>query len=133
MTPTTDQVRAAGGLVCRDDGRIAIVHRPRYDDWSLPKGKLEEGESWEQAALREVHEETGVRAELGEELASDSYTDSKGRPKTVRWWRMRAVGEDGFAPDDEVDELRWATADEAARLLTYAHDRELVRLGCGPS
>jgi 8-oxo-dGTP diphosphatase len=123
----TKHVRAAGGLVVRDDGRIAVVHRPRYDDWSLPKGKLDGGEGWEDAALREVHEETGVRAELGDELASDEYTDSKGRPKTVRWWRMRVVADDGFAADDEVDELRWVTPEEAASLLSYEHDRRLVQ------
>jgi 8-oxo-dGTP diphosphatase len=128
MPASSQPVRAAGGLVQRDDGRIAIVHRPRYDDWSLPKGKLDDGETWEQAALREVHEETGVRAELGEELPSDSYTDNKGRPKTVRWWRMRTVGDDGFAPDDEVDELRWVTPEEAAALLSYDHDRRLVQM-----
>jgi 8-oxo-dGTP diphosphatase len=128
MPASSQPVRAAGGLVERDDGRIAVVHRPRYDDWSLPKGKLDDGETWEQAALREVHEETGVRAELGEELPSDSYTDNKGRPKTVRWWRMRTVGDDGFAPDDEVDELRWVTPEEAATLLSYDHDRRLVQM-----
>jgi 8-oxo-dGTP diphosphatase len=128
MTRSGDSVRAAGGLVQRDDGRIAVVHRPRYDDWSLPKGKLDDGETWEQAALREVQEETGVRAELGEELPSDSYTDHKGRPKTVRWWRMRALGDDGFSPDDEVDELRWLTPEEATGLLSYDHDRRLVEL-----
>jgi 8-oxo-dGTP diphosphatase len=128
MPASSQPVRAAGGLVQRDDGRIAVVHRPRYDDWSLPKGKLDDGETWEQAALREVHEETGVRAELGEELPSDSYTDNKGRPKTVRWWRMRTVGDDGFAPDDEVDELRWVTPEEAAALLSYDHDRRLVQM-----
>lgn len=118
-------VRAAGGLVVRD-GRVAAVHRPRYDDWSLPKGKLEAGESWEDAALREVEEECGLRCALGEELPADEYTDHKGRPKTVRWWRM-AVDEDvGFAPDDEVDELRWLTPAEASVLLSYEHDRGLV-------
>jgi 8-oxo-dGTP diphosphatase len=120
------QVRAAGGLVTDDEGRIAVVHRPRYDDWSLPKGKLEPGESWEDAALREVREETGLRAELGEELPSDEYTDNKGRSKTVRWWRMRPVEDLGFTPDDEVDELRWVTPAEAAELLSYDHDKSLV-------
>jgi 8-oxo-dGTP diphosphatase len=122
----TKQVRAAGGLVLGDDGRVAVVHRPRYDDWSLPKGKLEAGESWEDAALREVEEECGLRCSLGEELPSDEYTDNKGRPKKVRWWRMDVREDVGFTPDDEVDELRWLTPGEASELLSYDHDRRLV-------
>jgi 8-oxo-dGTP diphosphatase len=119
-------VRAAGGVVVRDDGRIAVVHRPKYDDWSLPKGKLNGGESWEDAAVREVEEETGVRGELLDELRSDDYVDSRGRPKTVRWWRMGVAHEGAFEPSDEVDELRWVTPAEAAQLLSYEHDRGLV-------
>ena len=108
------------------DGHIAAVHRPRYDDWSLPKGKLEPGESWEQAALREIEEETGLRCELEEELEPARYL-SKGRPKTVRWWRMSVVEELGHEPDEEVDELRWLTPADALALLSYEHDRDLVR------
>ena len=78
----SDEIRAAGGVVMRD-GRIAVVHRPKYDDWSLPKGKLDPGESWEEAAMREVEEETGLRCRLEEELEPAHYT-AKGRPKTVR-------------------------------------------------
>src|SRR3954471_24231028 len=103
----TKHVRAAGGLVIGDDGRIAVVHRPRYDDWSLPKGKLEPGETWEDAALREVHEETGVAARLDDLLGDEHYTDNKGRPKTVRWWRMTPLQTPPFTPNDEVDEIRW--------------------------
>ena len=117
-------VRAAGGVVVRD-GRVAIVHRPKYDDWSLPKGKLDEGESWEDAAVREVREETGFRCALREELSSVEYTDPKGRPKTVRYWRMEPVAGE-FTPNDEVDELRWLPPEDAVRSLTYDHDRELV-------
>lgn len=120
------EVTAAGGLVQRDDGRIALVHRPRYDDWSVPKGKLDEGESFEAGALREVLEETGLRCALGEELPEARYTDGKGRPKVVRYWRMTVLEDMGFAADDEVDELRWCTPGEALALLTYPHDRALL-------
>ena len=117
-------VRAAGGVLVRD-GRVALIHRPKYDDWSLPKGKLNGGEGWEDAAVREVREETGFNAALHEELSSVEYTDPKGRPKTVRYWRMEPqAGE--FTPNDEVDELRWLEPDEAVERLSYDHDRELV-------
>jgi 8-oxo-dGTP diphosphatase len=121
-------IRAAGGVIVRDgdDGpEVAVIHRPKYMDWSLPKGKLEPGESWEKAALREVEEETGYRCELGRELPEVSYLDRKGRSKLVRYWRMSPVG-GSFAPGTEVDELRWVDLDEARRLLHYDHDRELV-------
>ena len=91
----TRTVRAAGGLVRRrrEDGvsEVLVVHRPAYDDWSFPKGKLEAGESEEDAAVREVEEETGLRCELMQELATVSYHDPKGRPKRVRYWLMRPV------------------------------------------
>ena len=92
---------------------VVVVHRPRYDDWSLPKGKLEPGESWEDGALREVEEETGLRCELGEELDPARYADRKGRPKLVRWWLMRALGGE-FVAGDEVDEMRWCPAERGA-------------------
>ncbi len=120
------EVRAAGGVVVRDDGTVLVVHRPRYDDWSLPKGKLESGESWEEAALREVLEESGVGARLLRELDDDHYIDRKGRPKRVRWWLMQPVAIDAREPDDEVDEVRWVPLAEADALLSYAHDRSLV-------
>jgi 8-oxo-dGTP diphosphatase len=121
-------VAAAGGvLVRREDGatKIAVIHRPKYMDWSLPKGKLESGEGWQEAALREVEEETGYRARPSVELPSVSYLDRKGRRKLVRYWLMEPV-DGGFEPHDEVDELRWLSEDEADELLTYPHDRELV-------
>jgi 8-oxo-dGTP diphosphatase len=117
-------VRAAGGVMVRD-GRVALVHRPKYDDWSLPKGKLEPGESFEDAALREVREETGMQCALREELEPVQYTDPKGRPKTVRYWRMEPV-EGEFVPNDEVDELRWLAPEDATGCLTYDHDHDLV-------
>ena len=118
-------VRAAGGIVVRD-GDVLLVHRPRYDDWTFPKGKADEGESDEDCAVREVHEESGLRCVLEQELAETSYVDSKGRPKRVRWWRMHPVADDGFTPNDEVDELRWVDPAAARNLLTYDRDRDLV-------
>lgn len=123
------EVFAAGGVVERTapDGTVLVlvVHRPRYDDWSFPKGKLDPGEDFLAAAVREVREETGLEVEVGEELASARYRDHKGRPKVVRYWRMRAVGGD-FEPNDEVDEVRWLPAEGARALLTYPHDRALL-------
>jgi CYTH domain-containing protein/8-oxo-dGTP pyrophosphatase MutT (NUDIX family) len=121
----SDEVRAAGGLVERG-GRVLVVHRPRYDDWSLPKGKLEPGETFEAAAQREVHEETGLRVTLGEELPPTRYADARGRPKVVRYWRMAVLEEEPFAPNEEVDELAWLTPARACERLTYDHDRVLV-------
>jgi len=125
-----DIVRAAGGAVTRAgaDGTIEIlvVHRPRYDDWSLPKGKLEPGETLEAAARREVEEETGVQVDLHDALPTTEYVDRHGRPKTVHYWRMTAVGASAWEPNEEVDETRWITVAEAATLLSYEHDRRLV-------
>jgi len=122
----SDEIQAAGGLVVRD-GEVLVVHRPRYSDWSLPKGKLDPGEGWEEAALREVEEEAGVRGRLLRELPAVTY-DHKGRPKRVRYWLME-LAEDppAFEPNDEVDEVRWATPAEALELLSYERDRALVR------
>jgi 8-oxo-dGTP diphosphatase len=95
-------------------------------DWSLHKGKLEPGEGWLEAALREVEEETGYRCEASTELPSVSYLDRKARRKLVRYWLMEPVAGE-FEPHGEVDELRWLGREEAEGLLTYPHDRELVR------
>lgn len=121
----TETVRAAGGVVERN-GALLLVHRPRYDDWTFPKGKADEGETDEDCALREVHEETGLRCRLEDELPPTHYVDARGRPKRVRWWRMRALSDDGFTPNEEVDELRWLDREGAAALLTYERDRVLV-------
>jgi 8-oxo-dGTP diphosphatase len=123
----TELVLAAGGVVVGGAGRVAVVHRPKYDDWTLPKGKLGRGESFERAALREVEEETGLRCRALRELPSSRYSDAKGRPKLVRYWLMEPVAGGGFTPTDEVDELRWLTPAEAAELLSYERDRALVR------
>ena len=129
MSGVARTIEAAGGVVERD-GLIAIVHRPRYDDWSLPKGKLDKNESSERAALREVQEETGLSCQLIEELDPVSYTDNRGRPKNVRYWRMKVLSGE-FEVNDEVDELRWLSKAEALDLLSYEHDRELVEALAG--
>lgn len=122
-------VRAAGGVVYRTraDGavEVAVVHRPTYDDWTLPKGKLEPGESDQEGAIREVEEETGLRGVIEGRVGAVSYRDRHGRPKRVVYYLMRSNSGE-FEPNDEVDELRWLTLDEAQRLLNYAHDRRLV-------
>jgi 8-oxo-dGTP diphosphatase len=120
-----EQVRAAGGVVVRD-GLVAVVHRPRYDDWTLPKGKLDEGESFEEAALREIDEETGLRARLVRELPSVQY-EVRGRPKLVRYWLMEVESDAGFVANDEVDELRWLEPAQGLALLSYDRDREVLR------
>jgi 8-oxo-dGTP diphosphatase len=119
-----DAVQAAGGVVWRrrdDQIQLLLVHRPKYDDWSLPKGKLEPGETHQQAALREVREETGLRCERGPELFESHYTDAKGRLKVVRYWMM-TVRSGSFEANDEVDQVRWLTVAKAAQLLSYARD-----------
>jgi 8-oxo-dGTP diphosphatase len=121
--PDTTVVRAAGGVVVRD-GHVLLVHRPHYDDWTLPKGKLDDGESWEDGALREVAEETGLACELGEEAGRTRYVDSRGRNKEVRYFHMRSEG-DPHA-QNEVDEVRWVPFAEVAELLSYARDVELL-------
>ena len=133
-------MRAAGGVVTRraPEGalEVLVVHRPRYDDWSLPKGKAEPGEADEHTALREVEEETGYRCTLGDELATVRYQDRRGRDKQVRFWLMTVRTEDAGAakesrepvwfPNDEVDERRWISPTVAATLLTYDADRRLL-------
>ena len=121
-------MKASGGVVWRRAGggiEVALVHRPRYDDWSLPKGKLDKGESWEAAAIREVEEEIGMRCELGEELTPIGYTDGKGRSKVVRYWLMESADGD-FEPNDEVDELCWLVPRKAMGRLSYPRDRDVL-------
>jgi 8-oxo-dGTP pyrophosphatase MutT (NUDIX family) len=120
------EVQAAGGVVLDGDGRVVLVHRPKYDDWSLPKGKLAAGESFEEAAVREVEEETGLRCRLVRELPAVEYADAKGRPKTVRYWLMEVEADTGFVPGHEVDAVRWLPRDEALSLLTYARDHDVL-------
>jgi 8-oxo-dGTP diphosphatase len=126
-----DLVRAAGGVVWRssaegDANEVLLVHRPRYDDWTFPKGKADAGESDEACALREVEEETGLRCELGPELPSTGYVDSRGRQKLVRYFAMTPL--DGeFSPHAEIDDVRWLGFEEASAALTYDRDRDVLR------
>jgi 8-oxo-dGTP diphosphatase len=121
----SSEIEAAGGVVVDEEGRLLLVHRPEYDDWSLPKGKLDKGESFEEAALREVEEETGVRCELVRSLPDVRYS-VRGKPKVVRYWLMRVVSDSGFEPNSEVDEVRWVSPEEALGLLTYDRDKGVV-------
>jgi len=133
MNPAT--IRAAGGVVWRraDSGpdggiEVVLVHRPRYDDWSLPKGKLRPGESEVEGAVREVLEEAGYHVLVGTCLGETRYDKVTGkgvRPKVVRWWAMEAIS-GAFTPTSEVDEIQWASLAEAERLLTRDTDRELL-------
>src|SRR5213596_496964 len=123
-------VRAAGGVVIRTGPRraeILVVHRPRYDDWTLPKGKCNPGESDEACALREVEEETGLVCELGDEVAVAEYEDGAGRPKRVRYFAMTPRKGAEAAARNEVDAVRWLTPQEALETLTYGRDAEIVK------
>lgn len=130
MPGEDDLVRAAGGVVWRDGPaglEILLVHRDRYCDWSFPKGKLDPGETWEQAAVREVQEETAITPVLGRELASTDYLDRHRRPKRARYWAMTVAHDDGFEPDDEISAVDWVRIDEVAGRLTYRRDVDVLR------
>lgn len=112
-------------VTAQGDVLVVVVHRPHYDDWSLPKGKLEPGERARAAALREVEEETGLQCELGPELASTQYRDRKGRKKRARYWAMQVCA-GAFEPNREVDEIRWVSPREATRMLSYRRDVAVI-------
>jgi 8-oxo-dGTP diphosphatase len=121
------EVRAAGGVVSRPGGKeVIVIHRPKYDDWTLPKGKAESGEPDEDCAVREVEEETGLLCRLGDELPTIRYRDRKGRFKEVRYWAMEPLSGELQDGNDEVDEVRWVGVDKAYDMLSYVHDREVV-------
>jgi 8-oxo-dGTP pyrophosphatase MutT (NUDIX family) len=123
-------VRAAGGVVWRtaDSGvEVLLIHRPRYDDWSFPKGKAEAGESDEECALREVEEETSLRCTLGPELESTTYRDAKGRKKTVRYWAMECPDGEEPTAGDGVDDWSWLLPEEAEDRLSWPRDLPVLR------
>ncbi len=130
MSAGPGPVLAAGGVVWRrsDAGliEVVLVHRPRYDDWSLPKGKLDPGETDEEAALREVREETCVVARLGPELPTTTYLDKSGKHKRVRYWAMTVVAGEPAATN-EVDRAEWVPMEEAWERLTYQHDVSVLQ------
>jgi 8-oxo-dGTP diphosphatase len=121
-------IKAAGGIVVRD-GAVLLVHRPRYDDWSFPKGKLDRGETWEEAAVREVEEETGLDCTIGDEVGRTHY-EVAGEPKEVRYFAMQS--DDEPRAQNEVDEAVFVAVDEALDRLTQRWDRDLLReIGAG--
>jgi 8-oxo-dGTP diphosphatase len=128
-THPDEPIRAAGVVLLRTGRRgteTALIHRPHRADWSLPKGKVDPGEHILTAAIRECDEETGLVPRLGPPLMRQQY-EVMGRDKTVDYWRAEIASDEGFAPDDEVDEVRWVAVDEAAGLLTYPRDADIVR------
>jgi 8-oxo-dGTP diphosphatase len=123
-------MRAAGGVVVRrsraGETEIAVIHRPQYDDWTLPKGKIEPDETPEDCALREVREETGLRCGLVRPLGCTAYVDRRGRDKIACYWIMDVRG-GRFKPGIEVDKMAWLPVADAVRRLTYRHDKLLVQ------
>jgi 8-oxo-(d)GTP phosphatase len=126
--PQQPDIVSAGVVVTRKGGEVLLVHRPRYDDWSFPKGKLEPGESTPVAAVREAAEETGLRVRLGPPLAAQEYPVGT-KSKVVHYWAARVVGHDdvsSYRPNEEIDDVRWCPRENAADLLSYSRDRETL-------
>ncbi|MEW5869583.1 MAG: NUDIX hydrolase [Chloroflexota bacterium] len=125
---------SAGGLLWREHSggtRLAVVHRPRYDDWTLPKGTLKKGETWQEAALREIHEETGCEASL-EAFAGCVCYQIYDTPKVVLFWHMHVQSEGERLPDDEIDQVVWLSVAEALERLSYEDERKLLREASHP-
>ncbi|MGB6057797.1 MAG: NUDIX domain-containing protein [Microthrixaceae bacterium] len=125
-------IKAAGGVVVRSGQagppglEVVVVHRPAYDDWTLPKGKRKRSETARDCALREVEEETGLRCSADAELSKTGYTLPDGTPKVVRWWAMSVLEDLGFVAGDEVDEIRWVPLADVGRTLTHSLDASVV-------
>ena len=127
--PSQPDIVAAGAVVLRRGGEVLLVHRPKYDDWSFPKGKVDRGEHPLAAAVREVEEETGLRVRLGRPLADQHYPVN-GRGKTVHYWMARVVGDDdvsSYLVNQEIDDLVWVSSKRAAQMLTYPRDQKTLR------
>jgi 8-oxo-(d)GTP phosphatase len=127
-----DLIKAAGGILWRggpQGDELAVIYRGRHKDWTLPKGKLDPGESWEEAALREIREETGCNAELIH-FADALFYMVKDRPKVVLYWHMRLIGEPAFQPSEEVEKLAWMRLPEALEILSYSAEKEMLET-CG--
>ncbi len=118
-------IMAAGGILERD-GEILLVQRPRYQDWSLPKGKLDRGETPLKAALREVREETGYQAKALNFAGAFGY-EVKGAPKVVLYWMMKPLKQGPILDPEEVSEMRWVAVRKALRMMTYELERDLVK------
>ncbi|WP_046468843.1 NUDIX hydrolase [Allosalinactinospora lopnorensis] len=131
-----EPIRAAGAVLWRDTGaeenEVALIHRPDRGDWTLPKGKVKNGEHLLTAAVREVTEETGLRPVLGRRIPPQRYLRS-GWPKQVEWWAATPLGASSFAPNDEVDVMEWVPLSEARTRLNYQHDVQVLdNFACGP-
>ena len=122
-------IKAAGGVVCRTNGsgktEVVVVHRPAYDDWTLPKGKIDPEETPEECALREVREETGYKCELVRPLGCTAYVDRRGRNKVACYWVMHVIS-GRFRPGGEVDRMHWLSLSDAVKRLTYTRDKTLL-------
>lgn len=122
-------IEAAGGILVRKTRQgkhIAVIHRSRYDDWTLPKGKREKDETFLEAARREIEEETNCRVQPGKFIGCMSYVVN-GMPKIVLYWHMTVIGEKPFTPNVEVDKLRWVTVKQAIKILSYDGEKKLVK------
>ncbi|HBY09228.1 MAG TPA: NUDIX hydrolase [Chloroflexi bacterium] len=128
LDPQRDVIEAAGGLLWRETAagrQVALIHRPSHADWTLPKGKRDPGETWQETALREVREETGIKAQLGAFAGSLGYT-VEGIPKVVLFWHMYAPKNDQFIVNDEVDDLIWVPLEKALELVSYTDEVGLL-------